>query len=111
MPNSIGTRIQATATRERVDQGGDSRSHTRDIGMSKRVVSTLTMTASSARIAGSNGDFTNFAVEDPILLQGGVLNNGSQFRVTGIDVTNHAFLTVTPAPKDESSIAGTVRTV
>lgn len=111
MPNSIGTRTEVNKTRNRVDQGKDTRSHTRDKGMSKNVSTTLTFTASSAQIAGSNGDFANFGVEDPILVQGGLLNNGSQFRVTGIDATNGAYLTVDPPPKDESSIAGTVRTV
>lgn len=107
MPNSIGTRVQATATRERVDAGSDTRSHTRDLGMAKRVVTALTLTAASARIAGSNGDFAAFAVEDPILVQGTNLNNGF-FRVTGLDVTNQAYVTVTPAPKDEGPVSGAI---
>lgn len=110
MPNSIATRSVNNFARERTDQGSETRSHTRDLGMTKRVSTSLTMTSGSAQIAGSNGDFTAFAVNDTILVQNTNLNNG-QFVVTAIDGANHAFLTVDPPPKSEGPVAGIVRTI
>lgn len=110
MGQSIGTRSQQGLTRERPDQGHETRTHTRDKGMSKNVTTSLTFTASTARIAGSNGDFAAFGLNDPLLVGGVNLNNG-EFTVTGLDATNQAYLTVDPPPKDEGPIAGTVRTI
>lgn len=107
MPDSVGTRSQQTSQHGRIDQGSETRSHGRDVGMSKRVVTTATFTASSAQIAGSNGDFAAFAVNDKILVDGTNLNNGFKI-ITGLDVTNQAYVTVDPAPKDESAVSGTI---
>lgn len=106
MPDAQGTRTRNNFQRERIDQGGETRSQTRDVGMSKRVVTTATFSASGKTVTGSNGDFTAFIVNDPLHIDDTNLNNGF-FVVTGIDATNHAFLTLDPPPKDESSVAGT----
>lgn len=75
--------------------------------MSKRRVTTATFSAGSGRITGSNGDFSAFALNDPILVENTNLNNGFK-TVTGLDGVNSAYLVVDPPPKDESSVAGTL---
>lgn len=106
MPDSVGTRTQQLTRQLHCDQGFETRSHTRDVNMSKRVVTTATFAASTGRITGSNGDFTAFAVNDQIYVDNTNLNNGFH-TVTGLDATNHAYLVVDPPPKDESAVAGT----
>lgn len=108
MPESAGTRTWQNLSRERTEGGSDTRSHTRDLGMSKRVVNSMTFTT-DGKITGSNGDFNAFALNDTILVQNTNLNNG-YFTVVGLDGTNHAFVTVDPPPKAEGPISATIRT-
>jgi hypothetical protein len=107
MPDSQGTRSSQNLFKSRIEQGTETRSHQQDVGMSKRKVTSATFTASNGRITGSNGDFSAFAVNDPILVEGTNLNNGFK-TVTGLDATNQAYLTVDPAPKDEGPVANTL---
>ena len=109
MPDSVGTRSKQNFQLEHPEGGSDTRTRNPDLGMSKRVISTATFTASDGRITGSNGDFTAFAVGDTILVQGVNLNNGI-FNVLALDVTNQAYLKLDPAPKNEGPISATVRT-
>lgn len=108
MPINIGTRTVATLRKERIDAGSDTRSHSADKGMTKRVSTTATFTT-DGKITGSNGDFTSFVVGDPVLVDNVNLNNG-YFTITAIDGTNHAFITVDPPPKAEGPIATIIRT-
>lgn len=107
MPDSIGTRTPQNIRRIRPDQGRETRTHQQDKGMSKRLVATLTFTASDGRITGANGDFSAFRVGDPLLVQGTNLNNGHK-TVTGLDASDAAYVTVDPPPKDENAVASTL---
>lgn len=110
MTQRLGTRSRNGFEHERIDQGANTRSYTRDVGMSKNVTDTMTFATSGATVTGSNGDFTAFGVGDPIMVENTNLNNG-YFVVTGIDGTNQAFLVLDPPPKNEGPLAGvTVRT-
>lgn len=71
---------------------------------------TASYAAPLAQILGATNDFTSFALNDPILVEGTNLNNGA-FTVTGLDAVNHAYLTVDPPPKSEGPVSSTVRTV
>jgi hypothetical protein len=75
--------------------------------LNQRIV-TATFTAATARIAGSNGDFVNFAVGERFQVEGTVVNDGG-YQVTAIDGANHAFVNVAPAPKDQGAISATLR--
>lgn len=103
----IGTRIRMSTHRGRLGQGSDTRSHTRDVGMSKRIVKTLTFAAGTGRVTGANNDFAAFRPGDPILVQGTRLNNGL-FEIAATDAVNSAFLRLDPPPKDEAGVANTI---
>lgn len=109
MPSSIATRQRQNFQKERTDNAHESRTHTRDVGMSKNVASNATFTAANGRITGANGDFAAFAVGDPLLIQGTNKNDGYK-TVTGLDGVNQAYLVLDPPPADEGPIATTVRT-
>lgn len=106
MADALGTRTRQNFETGRNAQGSETRSNTRDPGKTKRVVTSATFTASNGRVTGSNGDFTNFKVEDAVLIEGTLLNNGF-FSIIGLDGVNAAYLTLDPAPKDEGPIANT----
>jgi hypothetical protein len=107
---AIGTRTKRNFSHERPTQGHETRFHTADPGMAKRVVASLTFTASDGRITGANGTFTGtFAADDPLLVEGVALNNG-MFNITALDGVNAAYLVVDPPPKDEGPISATLRT-
>ncbi len=110
MPSSIGTRQRQNFQKERVSQGNETRTHSADIGMTKNVTAAITFAAGAAQLQAANGTFVNFAVGDPILVEGTNLNNG-RHAVTAIDAVNSAYLTVDPPPKDEGPLNATVRTV
>lgn len=108
--HGIGTRTQQNFRKERVDQGNDTRSHTRDLGMSKNVTASITFTAADGKATGANNTFlSTFAVGDPVLIQGALLNNGF-FTVTALDGTNNAFIVLDPPPKNEGPLSVTIRT-
>lgn len=108
MPDSVGTRTQTDFRKSRIDQGAETRSHTRDVGMSKNVTASITFTASTGKLTAANGTFAAFGIGDQILV--GLTNQNNGFKsVTAIDVTNQSFLTVDPPCKDESAISCNVR--
>ena len=110
MPDEIGTRTRNNFAYERVDQGAETRTHTRDLGMTKNVTASLTFAAATGRATGANGTFTaTFAVNDWVLVQGAALNNGF-FTVTGLDAVNAAYLVLDPPPKNEGPLSVTLRT-
>lgn len=110
MASQLGTRTRQNFEQERTDQGSDTRSHTRDVGMTKNVAASLTFAAATGRATGANGTFTGtFAVGDPVLVQATNLNNGF-FIVTGLDGVNAAYLVLDPPPKNEGPISATLRT-
>jgi hypothetical protein len=109
---TLGTRTQQNFRKERLPQGNDTRFHTRDVGMTKRVVASITFGGGNA--TGANNTFPAsgagaFAVGDPVLIEGANLNNGF-FTVIALDGTNHAFLTLDPPPKAEGPLSVTLRT-
>lgn len=108
MPPRLGTRTQQSMRKERIDQGSDTRALTRDLGMTKNVTASITF--GSGKATGASGTFTGtFAVGDPVLIDGALLNNG-YFTVTGLDATNAAYLTLDPPPKAEGPLSVTLRT-
>lgn len=87
------------------------RTLTRDVGLNKNVTASITfVAATTSQLQAANGTFANFAVGDPIMVEGTNLNNG-KFTVTGIDGTNQSYLTVDVPPKNEGPVNATVRTV
>lgn len=107
MADAVGTRTPQLMSKERVDQGSDTRTRNSDLGMSKRVVTSATFTASDGKVTGSTNDFTAFAAGEEVLIQATNLNNGFH-TITAIDGTNHAFLVLDPPPKDEGPVANTL---
>lgn len=103
----MGTRSRQGQRKEHPFGTSITRTLTRDVGMSKNVSASITF--GSGNLTAANGTFANFIAGDPILVEGSNLNNG-EFEITAIDATNHAFLTVDPAPKAEGPITATVRT-
>lgn len=109
MPRSEGTRTKQNFENERVDQGRETRTHTRDLGLSKNVTASITfVNGGTNQLQAANGTFANFAVNDVILVEGTANNNGYK-TVTAIDGVNHAFLTVDPGVANEGPINATVR--
>lgn len=111
MPQNIGTRARQINKLERIDQGHETRSHTRDLGMTKLVQATsLTFVGGATKqIQAANGTFAAFAAGDDVLVDGVNLNNGF-FHVTAIDATNQSYLVVDPPPAAEGPVTGNVRT-
>jgi hypothetical protein len=88
---------------------------TRDFGQQDKaglnqLVASLSFNSGTGQIAGANGTFSNFgAVGDRIQVEGTSLVNDGAFQVTAIDATNHAFVTVVPAPKTQGAVTATLR--
>ena len=108
MAEEIGTRIRSTQPNNRIDQGMETRLYTRDMGMTKMVLDLLTFNSAQARITGLSGEFTPFAVWDPIECFGAQFNNG-YFTILFIDATG-TYITVDPPPVNEGPVACIVRT-
>jgi|GEM_PF-5757188 hypothetical protein len=111
MPRNLGTRRKQGLKYERLEQGNETRSHTRDLGLNELVSASITFTASPGRATGANGTFpTNkWNVNDPVLIVGANLNNG-YFTITGLDATNQSYLALDPPPKNEGPVTVTIRT-
>ena len=108
---ATGTRTRQAVIHTRIDHGSETRSHTRDVGMSKNITASTTFVSSpTSQAQAANGTFANFAVNDVLLVEGVNLNNGF-FTVVGIDSANHAYLVLDPPPKSEGPTTATVRTV
>lgn len=103
----VGTRTPQGFLYSHPPSGSLDRGMQQDVGMTKRVVSTATFTASNKRITGAANDFTSFVVDEVIVIEGSNLNNGI-FTVTAIDGSNHAFLALDNGCKDEGPQAGVV---
>lgn len=102
-----------TRTSSRQPNGNPSgRALTRDFAeQDKGSLNQLTASLSfgGGNITGANGTFNTFgAVGDRFQVEGSVTNDGA-FQVTAIDAANHAFLTVTPAPKAQGAVTVTLR--
>lgn len=109
MADKLGTRTRQGLQYERNESGSETRTHSRDVGMTKYVVASITFGSGAA--TGASGTFTppSFAVNDPLLVGGALLNNGF-FTVTGLDAINAAYLTLDPPPKAEGPLTVTLRT-
>jgi len=106
-----GTRTPVDFRSNHPPGGSFTESYTRDKGMSKLVSTSCTFSASpTSRITAANGTFTAFAVEDLIAVQGTNLNNGT-YSITGIDATNHAYVTVDWPSKTEGPITAQIRAI
>lgn len=91
-----------------------TRSLTRDFseqdpGSINQLSASLTFTAATARIAGANGTFTNFAIGERFQVENTGGTNDGGFQVIGIDAVNQAYLTVAPAPADQATITAFLR--
>lgn len=104
-----GTRQLTTQRQERAQSGELTRSYTRDVGLNKNVTAAITFAAGAAQLQAANGTFAAFKAGDPIFVEGVLINNG-EFKVTGIDGVNSAYLVVDPPPANEGPLAATVRT-
>lgn len=108
-----GTRITQTARRERLPQGQETRTITRDVGLATNVTASCTfVNGATKQIQAANGTFAAFnalALPFAIEVQGVNLNNGF-FEVIAIDSVNQSFLTLDPGPKNEGPLTATVRT-
>jgi hypothetical protein len=107
MPDAIGTRIKASDSNMRANQGSITRSYTRDQGMTKLVTDSFSFDPATGRISGSAGDFAAFVVEDPIFVAGTQFNNG-YFVVQSV-AGDGSYIVVDPPPKTEVVLA-TIRT-
>lgn len=106
---SFGTRSRQSFAKERVDQGEQTRTDTRDSGLSKNVSGiAITFNAGTAKATAANGTFANFVAGDEILIGATNLNNGYK-RVTAIDGVNQSFLTLDPPPATEGPLNATIR--
>lgn len=108
--SNLGTRSKATTSQNFQERCGAQTKLSRDVGMSKRVVTTATFTSSNGRITGSANDFLAFLVGDPIVIYGAVLNSAAGHSVVAIDGASHAFLQFDQGVKDEGPISVEVRT-
>lgn len=107
--SDMGTRIRATQQNGHEAGGSDTRSHTRDTGMLKRVAASITFTAADGKATGASNSFVGFVVGDPVLVQNTNLNNGF-FEIKAIDAGASAFLVLDPPPKNEGPISCIIRT-
>lgn len=108
MTDELGTRIRATQPNNRIDQGSETRLYTRDLGMSKFVLDLLTFDPVQKKISGIPGEWSVFAVWDPIECYGTQFNNG-YFTITYVDPTG-AYVLVDPPPNSEGPVLCVVRT-
>ena len=103
-----GTRSSQNFKLERIAQGSITKSHTRDVGMTKNVTAAITFVGGgTSQLQAAGGTFAAFAAGDDIQVEGGNLNNGF-FHVKSTDASTQ--LTVDPPPKAEGPITVTVRT-
>ena len=108
MPVAHGTRQPYGLRKERIDQGHQTRSHTRDVGMSKNVTASITFVGGGTnQLQAAGGTFAAFAAGDEILVENTNLNNG-YFKVISTDASTQ--LTVDPPPMAEGPISAVVRT-
>jgi hypothetical protein len=109
MPDSLGTRIKATMQQIELDQGAPNGSYTRDQGMTKLIIDNFTFNAATHQITGTiAGEFSVFAVDDPLMVQFTNLNNGF-YNIDAVDPAGN-YLTLDPPPKNEGPITATIRT-
>ena len=107
---TTGTRTRQISHTERIDQGAQTRTLTRDVAMSKNVTASVTfVNGATKQLQAANGTFLAFALYDQILIEGANLNNG-YFTITGLDTVNHAYVVVDPSCKNEGPITVTIRT-
>jgi hypothetical protein len=57
MPPSLGTRLKQGFKYERLAQGAETRTHTRDLGLTPLVSASITFSSSGASATGANGTF------------------------------------------------------
>lgn len=111
MADKLGTRTRQSFQKERNDQGSETRGHTADLGMVKRIDASITFTASNGRAtAASPGTFAgSFVAGDPVLIERTLLNNGF-FTITAGDGVNAQYLVLDPPPKNEGPLNVLLRT-
>ncbi len=71
MPPSLGTRLKQGFKYERLAQGAETRTHTRDLGLTPLVSASITFSSSGASATGANGTF------GVVTAISGAANNGS----------------------------------
>jgi hypothetical protein len=108
MTDELGTRIRTSQPNNRIDQGVESRLYTRDLGMTKMVLDLLTFSSAQSRITGIPGEFSVFALWDPIECYGAQFNNG-YFTITFV-AADGSYVLVDPPPVNEGPVLCVVRT-
>jgi hypothetical protein len=105
----LGTRTSSRQPNGRPNGTGLTRDFgQQDKGGLNQLVASLSF--GGGNITGANGTFSNFgAVGDRIQVDGTSLINDGAVQVIAIDATNHAFLTVVPAPKTQGAVTATLR--
>lgn len=104
-----GTRTKQGLRNERQPSSSQTKSFTRDVGLSKNVAASITFVGGGTnQLQAAGGTFAAFAAQDEILVEGVNLNNG-YFTVLSTDGSTQ--LTVDPPPKAEGPLTATVRTV
>ena len=108
----LGTRTSSRLPNNTAASRGLTRDFTeQDPHGLNQLTASLTFTSGTAQISGANGTFASFgAIGDRIQAEGTVVADGG-FLVTGIDATNHAFLTVAPPPKSVGPVTATLRKI
>lgn len=107
MAIELGTRQKQSFHNSHPPTGSQTKSFTRDVGMSKNVTASLTFVPGSSQIQAAATTFAAFAAGDEILVEGTNANNG-YFHVTATDASTQ--LTVDGNVKTEGPITATVRT-
>jgi len=107
MPD-LGTRQKQNASQTHSPGKTASCSFSRDVGMTKRAVASMTFVSSSGQVQAANGTFSAFQVGDPIIVYGTNLNNG-EHQVAGIDTVNGAYLVLDWPCKDEGPVTAELR--
>lgn len=104
-----GTRTRELSIHIRTERQSETRTHTRDVGMTKLVTASATfVNSTTAQAQAATGTFAPFQLNDIVLVERANLNNGF-FTVTGLDSVNHAYLVLDPSPKNEGPLTVTIR--
>lgn len=97
-----GTRQRQGKYHERPETRFPNGKYRTDLGLSKRVICSATFTASDSKLTDAAADFTDFAVNDEVIIWNSASNNGVR-RVLAVETTA---LTFDFPVKDEGPTAG-----
>lgn len=105
---ALGTRTRQNFQYGHPPSEQNDRGFSPDLGMTKRVVASITFTASNGRATGASSTFTNFAGGDRVRINDTASNNGV-FQVTATDADTYIALDL--PVKEEGAITCEIRTI